>query len=161
MDSAKSLSENSERCCGWGFWIGARRSGRNIPGAGCDVRDNEAPSQKSRRPEGFRGKGRLASLLLSRRPTKGILLRRASPSSLSHENSTSRNSQTRSKHLARRDVLRLVCDTAALRFQTGSNTATGWTRHLLIDGRKWKHACRLALPSQRVTAWLSCPALAP
>ena len=93
------------------FGLGARRSERRIPAAGFDARDNEAPSQKSRRPEGFRAKGRLASLLLSRRPTRGMdfpspanwfpeaelcadahgsLLRRASPSSLQNENSTSR-----------------------------------------------------------------------
>ena len=29
------------------------RSGRSIPAAGCDARDNEVQSQKPRRPEGF------------------------------------------------------------------------------------------------------------
>jgi hypothetical protein len=46
------------------------------------------------RPEGFWGKSRLASLLLSRRPTGGILLRRASPSSLFPKNSTPWNFKT-------------------------------------------------------------------
>ena len=97
---AKSQSENGERCCGWGFGIGARRSGRRcephgpFPAAGCDARDNQAPGQKTRRPEGYRAKGRLASLLLSRRPMKGILLRRALPSSLLPDNSTPRHFQT-------------------------------------------------------------------
>ena len=100
---AKSLSENGERCCGWGFGIGARRSGRRcephgpFPAAGCDARDNQAPGQKTRRPEGYRAKGRLASLLLSRRPMKGILLRRALPSSLLLDNSTPRHFQTGSQ----------------------------------------------------------------
>ncbi len=44
--------------------------------------------------EGFRGKGRLASLLLSRRSTRDILLRRASPSGLFPENSAPRSFQT-------------------------------------------------------------------
>ena len=90
----KSLSENGEGCCGWGFWLRARRSGRSIPGAGCDARDNEARDQKTRRPEGFRGKGRLASWRLSRRPPKGILLRRASPANPCRENSTPPHFQT-------------------------------------------------------------------
>jgi hypothetical protein len=68
----KSLSENWERCCGLGFWIWPRRSRRNIPGAGCDACDNEGQIQKTCRPEGFRGNSRLASLLLSRRPTWGM-----------------------------------------------------------------------------------------
>ena len=42
---------------------------------GCDARDNEAQEQKTRRPEGFRGNGRLAALLLSRRPMKASVLR--------------------------------------------------------------------------------------
>ncbi len=67
----ESLIENWERCCGLGFWIWARRSRRSIPGAGCDACDNEGQSQKTCRPEGFRVNGRLASLLLSRRPTRG------------------------------------------------------------------------------------------
>ena len=40
------------------------RRGRSIPAAGCDDRANAAHSQKTRRPEGFRAKSRLASLLL-------------------------------------------------------------------------------------------------
>ena len=54
----------------------------------CSGRANAGRRQKTRRPEGFRGKGRLASLLLSRRSTRDILLRRALPSSHLHENST-------------------------------------------------------------------------
>ena len=35
-----SLIENYERCCGLGFWLCPRRSGRSIPAAGCNDRDN-------------------------------------------------------------------------------------------------------------------------
>ena len=93
----ESLIENWERCCGLGFWIWARRSRRSIPGAGCDACDNEGQSQKTCRPEGFRVNGRLASLLLSRRPTRGILLRRASPYSHRHKNSTTHSFQSGSE----------------------------------------------------------------
>ena len=97
MNLFKSLSENSEGRCGEGFWLWPRRRGRSIPAAGCDGRANAGHRQKTRRPEGFRGKGRLASLLLSRRSTRDILLRRASPDSLFHENSAFHNFQTGSK----------------------------------------------------------------
>ncbi|EEF59295.1 hypothetical protein Cflav_PD2146 [Pedosphaera parvula Ellin514] len=50
--------------------------------------------QKHRRPEGFRAKGCLAALLLSRRSTRDILLRRALPYSLLRENSTLQNFKT-------------------------------------------------------------------
>jgi len=68
---------------------------------GCNDRANAAHSQKTRRPEGFRANSRLASLLLGRRPMKGILPRRASPSSSLHENSTVRNFQTGSKTITK------------------------------------------------------------
>ena len=55
---AESLPENCERCCGEGFWLRPRRRGRSIPIAGCDDRANADQSQKTRRPEGFRAKGR-------------------------------------------------------------------------------------------------------
>ena len=118
---SKSLSENCEGCCGGGFWLGARRSGRSIPAAGCDARDNEAPRQKIRRPKGFRAKSSLASWLLGRRPIKGMgfpspanwfpeaescanaqgsLPRRASPASLLPENSTPRNFKTDSNGIS-------------------------------------------------------------
>src|SRR5204863_9333182 len=74
-----------------------KRRGRCIPIAGCADRANAGERQKSRRPEGFRAEGRLASLLLSRRPTRGILLRRASPANLLHENSTPWNFKTGSE----------------------------------------------------------------
>src|SRR5712692_9977842 len=74
---AESLFGNYEGCCGEGFWLWPRRRGRSIPAAGCKERVNAGHGQKTRRPEGFRGKGRLASLLLSRRSTRDILLRRA------------------------------------------------------------------------------------
>jgi len=64
--------------CGEGFWTGARRRGPSIPAAGCQDRANEAPVQKTRRPEGFRGKGFLASLHLAHRPPAGMLARRLS-----------------------------------------------------------------------------------
>src|SRR6266849_4217976 len=94
---AESLFGNYEGCCGEGFWLWSRRRGRSIPAAGCDDRTNAGHGQKTRRPEGFRGKGRLASLLLSRRSTRDILLRRASPSGLFPENSAPRSFQTGSK----------------------------------------------------------------
>lgn len=71
----------------------ARRRRRSIPAAGCDDGANDAHSQKTRRPVGFRAKVRLASLLLGRRPMKGILPRRALPSSPLLKNSTPRNFQ--------------------------------------------------------------------
>src|SRR6266542_6493836 len=98
-DPSKSLSENSVEFCGEGFWLQPRRRGRSIPAAGCDGRANAGRRQKTRRPEGFRGKGRLASLLLGHSPTAGMLPRRASPSSLFHENRTPRNFQTGSQEL--------------------------------------------------------------
>ena len=93
----KSLFENYEGCCGEGFWLGPRRRGRRIPAAGCNDRANAGRGQKTRRPEGFRGKGRPALLLLSRRSTRDILLRRALPYSLSPENFTPCSFQTGSK----------------------------------------------------------------
>ena len=64
---------NYEGRCGEGFWLWPRRSGRaQRPAAGCKERANAGHGQKTRRPEGFRGKGRLASLLLSRRSTRDI-----------------------------------------------------------------------------------------
>src|SRR6266849_2295557 len=74
---AESLFGNYEGCCGEGFWLWPRWRVPRIPAAGCDDRTNAGHGQKTRRPEGFRGKGRLASLLLSRRSTRDILLRRA------------------------------------------------------------------------------------
>jgi internalin A len=106
---AKSLSENSVGSCGEGFWLRPRRRGRSIPAAGCDGRANADRSQKNRRPEGFRGKGRLASLLLGPSPTAGMLPRRVSPSSLFHENRTPRNFQTGSKAM-----FRLCCGLLAI-----------------------------------------------
>ena len=90
----KSLFENCEGCCGEGFGLGPRRRGGSISKAGCADRVNGGQSQTTRRPKGFRAEGRLASLLLSRRPMKGILLRRASPSGLLPENSTPPHFQT-------------------------------------------------------------------
>lgn len=75
----------------------ARQRGRRcephwqFPAVSCNDRANVAQTQKVRRPEGFRAKCRLASLFLSRRPTRGILLRHASPSSLLPKNSATRN----------------------------------------------------------------------
>jgi hypothetical protein len=82
-----SLYQNEKRACGSGFW--SRRAGRrvaSIPAAGCKQRANAGHGQKTRRPEGFRAKGRLASLLLAHRSTRDMLAPRASPSSLLHEN---------------------------------------------------------------------------
>src|SRR6266478_1120551 len=94
----KSLFGNYEGRCGEGFWLWPRRPWpRAAPAAGCKERANAGHGQKTRRPEGFRGKGRLASLLLSRRSTRGILLRRASPAGLFPENSAPRSFQTGSK----------------------------------------------------------------
>src|SRR6266581_1850055 len=90
----QSLFGNYEGRCGEGFWLWPRRRVPRIPAAGCKERANAGHGQKTRRPEGFRGKGRLASLLLSRRSTRDILLRRASPSGLFPENSAPRSFQT-------------------------------------------------------------------
>src|SRR5258708_34684597 len=92
-----SLFGNYEGRCGEGFWLWPRGRVPSIPAAGCKDRANAGHGQKTRRPEGFRGKGRLASLLLSRRSTRDILLRRASPSGLFPENSAPRSFQTGSK----------------------------------------------------------------
>src|SRR5712692_2359958 len=73
----QSLFGNYEGRCGEGFWLWPRRRVPSIPAAGCKERVNAGHGQKTRRPEGFRGKGRLATLLLSRRSTRDILLRRA------------------------------------------------------------------------------------
>ena len=73
---------------------------RQVLKAGCKDRANAGRRQKTRRPEGFHGTGCLASLLLSRRSTSDILLRRlsacpaqagASPDSLFRENRARRN----------------------------------------------------------------------
>jgi len=97
----KSVSENSVKSCGEGFWLWPRRRGRSIPAVGCNDRANAGHGQKTDRPEGFRGKGRLASLLLGHRPLADMLPRRASPGSLFPKNRTARNFQTRSQSKAR------------------------------------------------------------
>ena len=96
---AQSLFENYEGSCGKGFCLWPRRRGPSIPAAGCKARANEGHRQKTCRPEGFRGKARLASLLLGQRPLAGILPRRASPSVLFLENRTPRSFQTGSEAL--------------------------------------------------------------
>src|SRR5712692_6775197 len=60
--------------------------GAQRPAAGCKERANAGHEQKTRRPKGFRAKGRLASLLLGHRPLAGMLPRRASPPGLLPEN---------------------------------------------------------------------------
>src|SRR5713226_10444060 len=106
---AESLFGNYEGCCGEGFWLWPRRRVPSIPAAGCKERVNAGHGQKTRRPEGFRGKGRLASLLLSRRSTRDILRRRASPSGLFPENSAPRSFQSGSKS----EVFEIRCASAA------------------------------------------------
>src|SRR5260370_11980814 len=96
----ESLVGNYEGRCGEGFWLWPRRRVPSIPAAGCDDRGNAGHGQRTRRPEGFRGKGRLASpcsrmlsaLLRGGRAQR--LLRRASPSGLFPENSPPRSFQT-------------------------------------------------------------------
>ncbi len=101
----ESLSENCEGCCGEGFWLGPRRRGRRIPNAGCNGRANAGPRQKTRRPEGFRRKGGLASLRLGHTPLRVMARaartsrRHASPSRRFCENSAPRNFQTGSEYL--------------------------------------------------------------
>src|SRR3989442_13339354 len=58
---SKSLFGNYEGRCGEGFWLWPRRRVPRIPAAGCKERANAGHGQKTRRPEGFRGKGHLAS----------------------------------------------------------------------------------------------------
>src|SRR6266700_6560806 len=60
-NGAQSLFGNYEGRCGEGFWLWPRRRVPSIPAAGCKERANAGHGQKTRRPEGFRGKGRLAS----------------------------------------------------------------------------------------------------
>src|SRR5262245_24410138 len=91
---SQSLSENWKGSCDEGFWPGPRRRDRSIPAAGCNGRANGGPGQKTRRPEGFRGKGQLASLFLGRRQLAGMLPRHASPSGLFRENRIPSNFQT-------------------------------------------------------------------
>jgi hypothetical protein len=94
---AKSPSENWKGPCDEDFWPEPRRRGRRIPAAGCNGRANAGSGQKDRRPEGFRGNGRLASWLLGHRPLSGMLPRRASPSGHFLENRAPSNFQTGSK----------------------------------------------------------------
>src|SRR6266702_401871 len=61
LSFAKSLFGNYEGRCGEGFWLWPRRRVPSIPAAGCKERANAGHGQKTRRPEGFRGKARLAS----------------------------------------------------------------------------------------------------
>lgn len=65
--------------------------------APCDRGATKLPGQKTRRPEGYRGKGRLASLLVGQRSMKDILPPRASPSGLFPDNSFSHHFQSGSK----------------------------------------------------------------
>jgi YD repeat-containing protein len=70
----RSLTENCAGSCGGGFRLGPRRRGRSIPAAGCDDLANAGHGQTTRRPKGFRGKGRLALLLLGQRPLRASSL---------------------------------------------------------------------------------------
>ena len=87
----ESLSKNYEWACGEGIWLEPKqrvcfRTGNSVPTAGSEERTNAGHRQKARRPKGFRAQGRMALLLLSRRSTRDILFRRASPSGLGHKN---------------------------------------------------------------------------
>ena len=93
----KSLSENSVESCGEGFWLQPRRRGRSIPAAGCDGRANAGRGQKTRRPEGFRGEGWLASLLLGRRPLRVSSLGAPRHPAFSAKTGLPRNFQTGSE----------------------------------------------------------------
>src|SRR6266568_3433763 len=115
-NGAQSLFGNYEGRCGEGFWLWPRRRVPSIPAAGCKERANAGHGQKTRRPEGFRGKGRLASLLLSRRSTRDILLRRASPSGLFPENSAPRSFQTGSKRFREDDTCLIAINLGDLAF---------------------------------------------
>src|SRR6266581_2223929 len=96
-NGAQSLFGNYEGRCGEGFWLWPRRRVPSIPAAGCKERANAGHGQKTRRPEGFRAKGRLASLLLGHRPLAGMLPRRASPSGLLPDNRPPANFKAGSK----------------------------------------------------------------
>ena len=104
----KSLSENCVGSCGEGFWLWPRRRGRSIPAAGCDDRANAGHGQKTRRPEGFRGKGRLAALLLGQRPLRVSSLVAPCHPAFPAKTGRPRNFQTGSK--ARRGWQRVACD---------------------------------------------------
>ena len=91
---------------------------------------------------GFRAEVRLALLLLSRRPKKGILLRRALPSSLHRENSTSRNFQKGSAAKVHKCIRVLRPDVLALQ-EMGSVAALLELRATLqaqgLDFPHWEH----------------------
>ncbi len=70
QDSPQSLSENWEGSCGAGFWGWPRRRDRSIPARAVTVELTQANAKRPRRPEGFRGQGHLAALLLSQRPLR-------------------------------------------------------------------------------------------
>src|SRR4029079_18695892 len=108
QENCKSLSENCVGSCGEGFWLWPRRRGRSIPAAGCDSRANEGHWQKTRRPEGFRGKGRLASLLLGRRPLRVSSLVAPRHPAFSSKTGLPRNFQTGSKERAELDKTALA-----------------------------------------------------
>jgi len=99
----RSAPTDSRLPCAEEFWLCPRRRGPSrtgqwsIPKAGCDGGANAGHSQKDRRPEDFRGKGSLASLLLGYGPILGIRPRRVSPFCLFRENRTPRNIRTGSK----------------------------------------------------------------
>src|SRR6266704_7187661 len=105
--AAQSLFGNYEGACGEGFWPWPRRRVPSIPAAGCKERANAGHGQKTRRPEGFRAKGRLASLLLGHRPLAGMLPRRASPSGLLPENRPPANFKTGSAEKKRSGAMTL------------------------------------------------------
>jgi hypothetical protein len=90
----KSLLENCAGRCGNGYFARPTQSGLNGLTAAWEWGANSHHSQPCCRPKGFRAKGRLASLLLSRRSTRDILLRPVSPASLLPENSALRSFQT-------------------------------------------------------------------
>src|SRR6266704_5128485 len=96
----QSLFGNYEGRCGEGFWLWRRRRVTRIHAAGCKERANAGHGQKTRRPEGFRAKGRLPSPR-SRMPSELLgggrtqqKTRRRSPSGLLPENRTTANFKT-------------------------------------------------------------------
>src|SRR5712692_38853 len=95
MSQLRACFKTRRRARGEGFWPWPRRRVPRIPAAGCKERANAGHGQKTRRPEGFRAKDRLAPLLRGGRAQR--LPRRASPSGLLPENRPPANFKTGSE----------------------------------------------------------------
>jgi len=136
----ESLSENCAGSCG----EGPSRTGRRIPAAGCNDRANAGHRQKTRRPQGYRGKGRLASLLLGLIPLRASSLLAPRHPAFSPITGLLRNFQTGSKRL----LLLLALLVAGVPPTTAAETNAPVTISL-VD--QWEQPAALHAPLERVT----------